>query len=69
MNSSNASIEDSLSKLKSWILEEYNKVKREICQQNSFYASSLMIQLFLRRVVEMYYIEHCYSKVIDEYSI
>lgn len=63
MNSSDASIEDSLTKLKLWIQEEYNKVKTEICQSNPFYTSSLMIQLFLRRVVEMYYIEHCYMKV------
>lgn len=63
MNSTDASIEDCITKLKSWIQFEYNKVKTEICQHNQFYSSSLMIQLFLRRVVEMYYIERCYPKV------
>lgn len=63
MNSTDASIEDCIMKLKSWIQFEYNKVKTEVCQYNHFYSSSLMIQLFLRRVVEMYYIERCYPKV------
>ena len=46
MNSTDASIEDALIKLKSWIQFEYTKVKTEICSKNSYYDSSLMIQLF-----------------------
>ena len=67
MNSTDASIEDALVKLQSWIQFEYTKVKTEICSKNAYYDSSLMIQLFLRRVVEMYYIERCYPKV-NSYS-
>ena len=65
LNSSDNSIQDCISKIHSWIELEYSKVKVEISKRNPFYASSLMIQLFLRRVVEMYYIERCYDKIMQ----
>lgn len=63
LNSSDQSIQDCITKLQTWIEAEYVKVKTEISQHNAYYASSLMIQLFIRRVVEMYYIERCYEKL------
>ena len=63
MDSTDTSIQDARTKLKSWIISEYDKVKAQISQHNQYYASSLMIQLFLRRVVEMYIIDNCYPKV------
>ena len=63
MNSSDESIADAIVKLKQWILLECNILQTEVSQHNSLYSSSLMIQLFLRRVVEIYFIEGCYSKV------
>ena len=63
MNSSDKSIADATGKMKQWIVQAYNDVKQEVQQTNSFYSSSLMIQLFLRRVVEINFIEGCYDKV------
>ena len=63
MNSSETSINDAILKVKNWILQSYNDVKQAVQDLNSFYSSSLMIQLFLRRVVEIYFIEGCYDKV------
>lgn len=64
MNSSDVSIGDAIVKLKQWIILECNILQTEVSQHNSFYTSSLMVQLFLRRVVEIYFIEGCYSKVV-----
>ena len=69
MNSSNESITDAIVKLKQWILLECNILQTEVSQHNSLYSSSLMIQLFLRRVVEIYFIEGCYSKVEDRFDL
>ena len=63
MNNSDESIADAIAKLKQWILLECNILQEEVSQHNALYSSSLMIQLFLRRVVEIYFIEGCYSKV------
>ena len=63
LNSTDPSIQDCILKLQSWIEAEYAKVKAEISRNNPYYASSLMIQLFIRRVVEMYFIERCYDKL------
>ena len=63
MNSSDTSISDATVKVKNWIIQSYNEVKQAVQNMNSFYSSSLMIQLFLRRVVEIYFIEGCYDKV------
>lgn len=63
MSSSDTSINDATVKVKNWIIQSYNEVKQAVQNMNSFYSSSLMIQLFLRRVVEIYFIEGCYDKV------
>lgn len=63
MNGTDNSIQDAMVKIKSWILLDYNKVREELSHSSQFYASSLMVQLFIRRVVEMALIEGCYNKV------
>ena len=63
MNGTDNSIRDAMVKIKSWILLDYNKVREELFHSSQFYASSLMVQLFIRRVVEMALIEGCYAKV------
>lgn len=68
MNSTNDSIRDAMVKIKSWILLDYNKIKVELVSSNQYYASSLMVQLFIRRVVEMSLIEGCYNKVGTSFS-
>ena len=68
MNSTDDSIRDAMMKIKSWILLDYNKIKVELVSSNQYYASSLMVQLFIRRVVEMSLIEGCYNKVGASFS-
>ena len=62
MNGTDNSIRDAMVKIKSWILLDYSKVREELSHSSQFYAS-LMVQLFIRRVVEMALIEGCYAKV------
>ena len=47
-------------------LEEFNSVLSIVVKQKACYTSSLLVQFFLRRVVEMYIVEQCYAKVCVE---
>ena len=47
-------------------LEEFHSIFSIVVKQKACYASSLLVRFFLRRVVEMYIVEQCYSKVCVE---
>ena len=47
-------------------LEEFNSIFSIVVKQKAYYAFSLLVRFFLRRVVEMYIVEQCYSKVCVE---
>lgn len=45
------------------ILEDFNSIMPIVEKRKACYRSSLLVHLFLRRVVEMYIMDKCYPKV------
>ena len=63
MKSTKSAISEAAEELKQRTLEEFDLLMPMVTKQKACYGSSLLVQLFLRRVVEMYIVETCYPKV------